>query len=146
MRALNHPAMTPEPVVAFDAAPGNTRGDPQLAQVGAATSKVIALVDMQLVRPAPGPTTTAAHCWQGIDQFLEHYRVMAIGARDAEDQRDALAVGDDVALAAELAPVRRAGAGVLAPRGLATLAASELTRLKSSFPAPRSSLSNNRCR
>lgn len=61
VRSLDHPAMTPEPVVAFDAAPGNTRRDAQLAQVGAATGKVIALVGMQLVRPASGPTATAAH-------------------------------------------------------------------------------------
>ncbi len=138
--------MTPEPVIALDAAPGNTRRDAQLAQVGAATRKVIALVGMQLVRPASGPTATAAHRRQGIDQLLEHHRVMPIGWRDAEDQRDAMAVRDDVALAAELAPVRRVGAGVLAPRGLATLAASMLARLKSNLSAPRSSSSNSRCR
>jgi len=146
VRALDHPAMTPKPIIALDAAPGNTRPDAQLAQVGAATGKVIALVGMQLVRPASGPTATAAHHRQGIDQLLEHHRVMPVGARDAENQRDALAVRDDVALAAELAPVRRVGAGVLAPRGLATLAASMLARLKSSLPAPRNSSSNNRCR
>lgn len=71
---------------------------------------------------------------------------MPVGARDAEDQRDALAVRDDVALAAELASVRRVGPGVLAPLGLATLAASRLARLKSSLPAPRNLSSNNRCR
>mgnify|MGYP003617906766 FL=1 len=144
--ALNHPAMTPEPVIALDATPGNTPRNAKLAQMSAATREVIALVGMQLVRPAPRPTATATHRWQGIDQLLEHHRVMPVGARDAEDQRDALAVRDDVALAAELAPVRRVGAGVLAPRGLATLAASMLARLKSSLPAPRNSSSNNRCR
>ena len=137
VRALDDPAMTTEPVIALDTTPGNTRRDAQLAQVGAATRKVIALVGMQLVRPSPGPTAIAAHRRQGIDQLLEHYRVMPIGACDAKDQRDALAVRDDVALAAELAPVRRVGAGVSAPRGLATLAASMLARLKSSLPAPR---------
>ncbi len=146
VRALDHPAMTPEPVVAFDDAPGNTRGDPQLAQVKAAASIVIALVGMQFVRPAPGPTATATYRWQRVDQLLENHRVMPVGARDAEDQWDALAVRDDVALAAEFAPVRGVGAGVVAPRGLATLAASMLARLKSSLPAPRNSPSNNRCR
>lgn len=70
VRALDHPAMTPKPIIALDAAPGNTRPDAQLAQVGAATGKVIALVGMQLVRPASGPTATAAHHRQGIDQLL----------------------------------------------------------------------------
>lgn len=46
VRALDHPAMTPEPVIALDTTPGNTRRDAQLAQVGAATRKVIALVGM----------------------------------------------------------------------------------------------------
>lgn len=42
-RALDHPAMAPEPVIALDTTPGNTRRDVQLAQVGAATRKVIAV-------------------------------------------------------------------------------------------------------
>lgn len=32
VRALDHPAMTPEPIIALDAAPGNTRRDAQLAR------------------------------------------------------------------------------------------------------------------
>lgn len=46
VRVLDHQAMTPEPVIALDTTPGNTRRDAQLAQVGAATRKVIALVGM----------------------------------------------------------------------------------------------------
>ncbi|SFD61249.1 LysR substrate binding domain-containing protein, partial [Paracidovorax konjaci] len=65
--ALHHPAMTPEPVIALDTTPGNTRRDAQLAQVGSATRKVIALVGMQLVGPTSGPATTASHRGQGID-------------------------------------------------------------------------------
>ena len=146
VRALDHPAMTPESVIALDAAPGNTRRDAQLAQVGAATRKVIALVGMQLVRPPARPAALSSHQWQGIDQLLEDHRIVPIGTGDAEHQRDALAVRDDVALAAKLAPVRWVGAGVLAPRGLATLAPSMQARLKSSLPAPRNSSSSSRCR
>jgi len=146
MRALDDPAMTPEPIIALDAAPSNACRDAQPAQVGSATRKVVPLVRMQLARPAPGPAALTAHPRQGIDQLLEHHRVVPVGARDTEDQRDALAVRDDVALAAELASVRRVGACVRAPRGLATLAASRLARLKSSLPAPRNSASSNRCR
>ena len=47
--ALDYRAMTPEPVVAFTATPSNTRPDAQLAQVGAATGKVITIVCVQLV-------------------------------------------------------------------------------------------------
>lgn len=91
---------------------------------------------MQRERSSLGLTATAAHPWQGIAQWLEHYRVMPIGARDAKDQRDALAVRGDVALADELAPVRKVGAGVSVPRGIAALAAPMLTRLKSRLKEP----------
>jgi hypothetical protein len=63
----------------------------------------------------------------------------------AEHQRDTLAVRGEVALAAELASVRWVGAGVRAPRGLDTLAPSKLTRLRSSWPAPRSCSSKTMC-
>jgi hypothetical protein len=33
---------------------------------------------MQLVRPAPRPTATATHRWQGIDQSLEHHRLAPV--------------------------------------------------------------------
>lgn len=87
VRAFDYPAMSPEPVIALDATPGNTRRNAELAQMSAATRKVIALVGMQLVLPSPGPTAAATHRWQGIDQSLEHRRVMPIGACDTEDQR-----------------------------------------------------------
>lgn len=133
MGALHDPAMESESVVALDTAPGNACGDAQCAQMGTAARKVVAFVRVQFVRPAPGPAATSAHRGQGIDQLLEHHRVMPVGAGDAENQRDALAV-------------RGVGARILPPRGLATLAASMLARLRSSLPAPRNSASSNRCR
>ena len=60
------------------------------------------------------------------------------------DARTLTAIRDDVALAAELAPVRRVGACVRAPRGLGTLAPSMLNRPNSSLSALRSSLSSLR--
>lgn len=146
MRTLNHPAMAPEPIIALDSSAGNTILNATAFKVSAAPSEVVALVRMQLLGPLARPAALAAHRWQCINQILEHHRVMAVGPGDAKDQRDALAVREDVALAAEFSPVRGVGPRVRAPRGLGTLAPSTLARLKSSLSALRSSASNARCR
>ena len=146
MGALDDPAVAPEPVIALDALAGDAILDASAFEVGTAPRVVIALVCMQLLGPAARPAALATHRWQCVNQFLEHHRVMAVGPGDAKDQRDALAVRDDVALAAEFAPVRGVGTRVWAPRGLGTLAPSTLVRLKSSLSALRSSASNARCR
>jgi hypothetical protein len=101
---------------------------------------------MQFGRPSQWPAALAAHVWQRIHQLFEDHRIVTVGSSNAEDQRDALAVREEVALAAEFAPVRGVGACVRTPRGLGTLAPSRLTRLKSSWPAPCSSASKSRCR
>lgn len=78
MRALDHPAMVPKPVVALDATASNACRDAQLAQVSAAAREVVALVRMQFAWPAARPAALSSHVWQGIYQLLEHHRVMAV--------------------------------------------------------------------
>ncbi|TDN42518.1 hypothetical protein C7389_1493 [Azoarcus indigens] len=142
---LNDPAMTPEAVIALDTLACDAIFDASAREVSAASGIVVALVRMQLTWPALGPAWLARHGRQGIDQFFKYHRVMPIGPGDAEDHGDALGVRDEVALTAELAPIRRVGACVRAPRGLGTLAPSTLNRLKSSLSVLRSSLSSLRC-
>lgn len=146
MGPFDDPAVRAEAIIAFDALARDSDLDAAAAQMSAATFVVIALVGMKPVGPAAGFAQAPWHRGQRIDEILEDHGVMPVGPRDAKDQWDAMAVGDEVALAAEFAPVRRVGTCVGAPRGLGTLAPSRLARLKSSFPAPRSSASNRRCR
>ena len=146
VRALDHPAVAPEPIIALDASAGDAILDPAAFEMGAASRKVVTLVRMQFPGPPARLASPAAHRRQGVDQFLEDHRVVAVGPGDAEDQRDALAVRDEVAFAAEFAPVRGVGPRVRAPRGLGTLAPSMLTRLKSSLSTLRSSPRSARCR
>jgi hypothetical protein len=146
VRALNHPAVPPKSVIALDASAGDTVPNTETLEVRAAPGEVIALVCMQLGGPAPRPARLAAHARQGVDQLLKDHRIMAIGPGDAKHQWDALAVRDEVALAAKFAPVRGVGPCVRAPRGLGTLAPSIQARLKSSLSALRSSVSNAKCR
>ena len=143
---VHDPTMAAQSIVALDAPAGDAIDDAPAPEVRPAARKVVALVRMQLARPAARSAALSSHIGQGIDQLLEDHRVVPVGAGDAEHQRDALAVRDEVALAAEFAPVGRVGARVRAPRGLGTLAASRLARLKSSLPALRSSASSSRCR
>ena len=144
--ALDHPALAPEPIIVFDASAGDAILDPAAFEMGTASRVVVTLVRMQFPGPSTQPAPLATHRRQGVDQLLEDHRIVAIGPGDAEDQRDALAVRDEVALAAELAPVRGVGPRVRPPRGLGTLAPSMLTRLKSSLSALRSSPRSARCR
>ncbi len=94
--------------------------------------EVVAVVGVQLGWPAARPPGLAGYGRQRIDQRPDDDRIVAVGARHAKHQRCALGVDDQVALAAELAPVRRVGPDVQAPRGLATLAPSMLEWPKSS--------------
>ena len=109
MCAFHDPAMASEPVVAFDSSASDSILDASAPEMLPTARKVVALVRMQLARPAAWPAALSSHIGQGIDQLLEDHRVVPVGAGDAEHQRDALAVRDEVALAAEFAPVGRVG-------------------------------------
>jgi len=68
-----------------------------------------------------------------------------VRARDRKGQRNALCIYDDMPFGVEFSAVSRAGAGFLAPGGLATLAPSILARLQSIWPCSRSLCSRARC-
>src|SRR6187402_1950311 len=144
--SFDDPTVTPEAIVALNAFASDAAFDAPAPEMLPATGDVIGLVCMQFAGPAPWSAALARHGRQGIDQLLEDHRVVSVGPGHAEHQRDALAVRDEVALAAELAAVCRVGARVRAPRGLGTLAPSTLTRLKSSRPALRSSANKSKCK
>lgn len=106
---------------------------------------------------AATPSSAYSMAKAGLHSLTQHLamelaskqiRVNAVspGSGDAKDQRDALAVRDEMALAAKFSSVRGIGARVRTPRGLATLAPSMLTRLKPSLPALRNSSRSSRCR
>lgn len=144
--ALDDPAVASKPIIALDAFAGYAVMDTAAFEMSTAARVVVSLVCVQLTGPAARSTWLATHRWQGVNQLIEDHRIVTIGSCDAKDQRDALAVRDEMALAAKLSSVPGIGARVRAPRGLATLAPSMLTRLKSSLPAPRNSCKSSRCR
>lgn len=116
--ALDDPAMATKSVVALNAFAGDAVLDATALEVRAASRVVVPLIRMQFAGPAAWPASLARDRRQGVNQFVEYYRVVAIGPGNAEHHRDALAVRDEVAFAAQFPPVRRVGASVRAPRGL----------------------------
>ncbi len=127
MGALDDPAMTAQPVVARD-----PRNDAALLEEGATAVDVVSLVGVQFVWPTSRAPWFATNWRQGVDQLLEHDRVVPIGAGDAHRQGDAVAIDDQMPFAAEFAAIGRVRPGIWAPRGEATLAASRPARLRSS--------------
>ncbi len=145
MRAFDNPAMPAEPVVLLDATASDPRTDASLTQVLPTAREVVSLICMKLVGAASRTTTESRHARDGINERFEHHRVVPIGARDHQRQRHAAPVYDEMALAAELAAIRWVRPGLLAPRGLATVAPSMLARLQSIWSCSRRRLSRAKC-
>lgn len=119
MGALDHPTMAAQPVIAFNPPTGDAVLDAMTPQMRPTSRMVVALVGVQFCRPALRSTSTAPDAWLRVNQLLEDNRIVTIGSRDAEHQRDAPAVRDQMAFAAELASVRGIRPGVRAPGGWA---------------------------
>ncbi len=132
MGALDDPAMAAQPVVARDPLACDPRNDAALLEEGATAVDVVSLVGVQFVWPTSRAPWFATNWRQGVDQLLEHDRVVPIGAGDAHRQGDAVAIDDQMPFAAEFAAIGRVRPGIWAPRGEATLAASRPARLRSS--------------
>jgi hypothetical protein len=114
MTALDQPAMLSEPVASLDAASGDSRPDPTLPAL---------------------PPPPAAHRRDRVQRRGHQRAVVAAGAGQDEAERRATRIGDEVALDARLAPVRRGRAGGRPPFFAGTLALSTLARLQSISPA-----------
>jgi hypothetical protein len=112
MCSLNHPAVTPEPVIALDALVGDPLPNATTLQMVATVMKVVTLVDVQPFVPALWPPQQVSDSGRVVDGLFEGHRARLVGSREAEHQRDARSVGHEMALAAELAPVGGVGARV----------------------------------
>ncbi len=139
--AFHNPAMAPQSVVALDSLASDAWRDTPLLEVMAATVDVVGLISVQLAWPTSWAPCLSGDRRQGIDQFFEDHRVVSVCSGHAERQGNAIAVDDQMPLAAEFAAIGRARPGVVSPRGETTLAASRLARLRSSVSARRNSAS-----
>jgi hypothetical protein len=143
--AFDDPAIPSQTLAALNAAPGDAIADPSLAQGTPAARQVIRFVGMELVRTLAGPTPALAHRRHGVDQLLKDAAVVDICRGNPQGERDAIGVGDDVALGPGSAAVGRIGAGLLAPLFAGTDALSTQARLHSMACAPPKRSSKTRC-
>lgn len=114
---FHDPAMTPQAVVALDPLARDPWRDASRLEVMATAVDVVGLVSVQLAWPASGAPRLSGDRRQGIDQLLEYHRVVPVGPDHAKRQGDAIAIDDQVPLAAKLAAIGRVRPGVGAPGG-----------------------------
>ncbi len=145
MGAFDHPAMLAEPVVLLDATASDPGSHAPLAQMPAASREVVSLIRVKLVGAASRAAIESGHARDGVNEHLEHHRVVTIGTGDHQRQRHAAPIYDEMALATELAAIRWIRPRLLAPRGLATVAPSTLARLQSIWSCSRRRLSRAKC-
>lgn len=116
MGALDDPPVLAELPAGLDVPPSDARRDPAAAAGLAATSMVLGLVGVELVRPAPRPARLAADRRDAVEQLVERHGVVGVGPRQDEGERDAGPLAEAHVLQgdAELRDRERAGKVVAA--------------------------------
>lgn len=136
----HHPAMTASRSLRSTPRRAIRLWMPRCLRCGRQRAKSSRLVGVQLVGPTAWSAWLARDPRYGIHEFFECHRVVPVGPRDAEHQRDALPVRDEMAFAAELAFVCRVGPGY-EPPGLVQAdpaeAAGASTSCRCQNPVPR---------
>jgi hypothetical protein len=84
----------------FDASFGDDRSDPALSHQAAVLVVVVASVGEECVGPVSGPADGAGHGRDLVQQRQQTGDVVAVSAGQRHRERDALAIGEDVVLAA----------------------------------------------
>jgi hypothetical protein len=133
--ALNYPTMAPKPSAGVHALAGDANLDPAAVQEATAARDVLGLVRVQLRGTFAGPTAGTLDWRDRVDQFLEDDTVVTVGAGDARCERRPAPVGNNMALRARFAAIRRIRAGRLAPFFAGMLALSRQARSQSIWSA-----------
>jgi hypothetical protein len=105
--ALDDPAVAAQPGAVRDAAAGDPRSDAAGAQLAAVDVVVVAAVGEQLPWAPAGPAASASDRRHRVDQRDELGDVVPVAAGEADGQRDAAGVADQVVLGARAPAVDR---------------------------------------
>src|SRR5688572_16941943 len=128
---LDHPTIETELLLRLHTLPGNSALDPTLAQRSLVLLRLVALVRMQLVGPFTRSSPWTSDRLDGIEGGFEHRRLVDVGCRQQDRERDSLPVDHKMALRALFAAIRWILPGFFAPPGEATVEASIEARLQS---------------
>jgi hypothetical protein len=142
--ALDRPAHAPQARAVGRLAAGDLGPDAALAKLAAMGVVVIAAVGHQDAGPAAGPPDPAGDGRHGIHQRDQLGDVVAVAAGQADRERDARGVDEEVVLGAGPAAVDRARARLGAPFFACTWLESTIAREKSIRSAVRSRVSSSR--
>jgi hypothetical protein len=133
-RALDDPAVAPEPCLRLDADAGDPTPDAMRVQEAPAVRFVVALVGVHLGRSAarmPTCTERAMEERDRVEHRLEHDRVIHVRGREERGERKAVGIDHQMALRARLCAIRWIRPGRVAPLFAGTLIASTAARLQS---------------
>ncbi len=143
--AFDHPPVPAQPLAGIHALAGDAHPDAPPVQEATAAGDVVGLIGMQLLRPFAGTTPRASDGRNGVDEVLEDGAVMPVGPGQPEGERRAPSVGNDMALRARFAAVRRVRSGGRPPFLAGMLALSRQARSQSIWSASPNSSSRARC-
>src|SRR5690606_12171773 len=143
--ALNHPAVSPQPLAGLDPLARDPHRDMAASQCLSTARDIVGLVGAQLGRPLPGTTTSPPNGPNGVDDLLEHGAVVAVGPGRPVRQRGAHALDDHVACGAGFAAIGGIRSHGLAPLFAGTLALSRAARSQSIWSAAPSRSSRVWC-
>ena len=133
-RALHHPSMAAQPLAGVDASPGDSWGNAARAQRTPQVRGVVGLAGVEFGRSfarSPRSPTRTDDGRDGIHQREQLRRIVGVGRREADGQRDAVAIHHKVVLGAGFAAVNGVRSCLLAPLFARTLKLSRLARLQS---------------
>jgi hypothetical protein len=150
-RALDYPAMPSQSLAGLHPPARNPRRDTAGAQGTPEEGGVVGLVGVQFAGALAGATWSSS--WSddrgdGINEGEQLGRVVGIGRRETDRQRDTVPIHHQVVLGPGFATVDRVRPSLLAPLLARTLKESRLARLQlmaASSPSQLSSLSCSRC-
>jgi hypothetical protein len=147
-RPLDLPAVMTQPGVGLHSTAGDPCGDASPPQQLAAARVVVALIAMELGRSPSRPTRPAPRAddrRDGVHQLLQELRVVGVGRRQPDRQREAGGVDQQVVLGSWLAAVDRVCANEVPPRRARTLTLSMAARDQSTWPSSPSQSSSRWC-
>lgn len=143
--AFDDPAGDAQGGAVWPAAFGDRGSDASFPLQSPVLVVVVAVVREEHVRPSPWSADGAGDRWDLVEQGQELGDVVAVSAGQRHRERDALAVGEDVVLAARPCSVDRAGTAFGLRRAALTWEESITALDQSSFFADRSFFSSTRC-
>jgi hypothetical protein len=143
--ALDDPARCAQMAAMLSASLADLGTDATLAQDSTIAFAVIAPVGLNKFRLDQRMTASTGNLWHAINERHQLRAVVAVGASQNDVDRCAVAIDEEVVLAARLAPISRVGASFFPPCTARTDELSAITREKSSRLAPRSLPSKRRC-